>query len=89
MFDFGVVIYTCDPKKTKLDNHILIVSISMGQFIRLRNSYTMGCPPVRGDFSEWTGGYTLYNYFIPPTSIVVVFNVPPTAKVIWRRGPRL
>ena len=47
----------------------------------LCNSYTMGCPPVRGDnpraistsFSEWiilrTGGQTWYDYFIPPTSV--------------------
>ena len=41
------------------------------------NSYTMGCPPVRGDnpraYNEWiilrTGGQTWYNYFIPPTSV--------------------
>ena len=40
--------------------------------ILLSNSYTMGCPPVRG-FSLWvilrTGGQAWYNYFIPPTSV--------------------
>ena len=43
----------------------------------LCNSYTMGCPPVRGDnpqalahgLSPRTGGQTWYNYFIPPTSV--------------------
>ena len=47
-------------------------------YFLLRNSYTMGCPPVRGDnpralADKWiilrTGGQTLYNYFIPPTSV--------------------
>ena len=42
------------------------------------NSYTMGCPPVRGDnpralASELsylrTGGQTWYIYFMPPTSV--------------------
>ena len=37
------------------------------------NSYTMGCPAVRGDnpraLALRTGGQTWYNYFIPPTSV--------------------
>ena len=43
----------------------------------LSNSYTMGCPPVRGDnpralasgFSYIQVDKTWYNYFIPPTSV--------------------
>ena len=41
------------------------------------NSYTMGCPPVRGDnpralaseLSYVHGGQTWYNYFMLPTSV--------------------
>ena len=47
---------------------VFTVSVST----ELSNSYAMGCPPVNG-FSERiilrTGGQTLYNYFIPPTSV--------------------
>ena len=43
----------------------------------LSYSYTMGCPPVRGDnpqalasgLSPRTGGQTWYNNFISPTSV--------------------
>ena len=35
------------------------------------NSYTTGCPPVRGDNPPALalGGQLWYNYFIPPTSV--------------------
>ena len=43
----------------------------------LSNSYTMGCPPVRGDNPQALAGGLSYvqadnpwfNYFIPPTSV--------------------
>ena len=59
--------------------HDTILNTNLVNFdtIALSDSYTMGCPPVRGDnpralasgLSPRTGGQTWYNYFIPLTSV--------------------
>ena len=53
------------------------LSLPMAVFRPLRNSYTMGCPPVRGDnpralasgLSYVQMDNPWYNYFIPPTPV--------------------
>ena len=35
----------------------------------LRNNYTIGCSPVRGDNPQ---ALAWYNYFIPPTSVLTL-----------------
>ena len=48
----------------------------------ISNSYTMVCPPVRGEnplakasgFISHTGGQTVY-YFIPPSSIYAQYEI--------------
>ena len=51
--------------------------------IQLSNSYTMGCPPVRGDnpralasgLSYVQVDNPWYNYFMPPTSVCTLYIV--------------
>ena len=45
---------------------------AIGKMKTICNSYSMGCPPVRGDnplAKARAGGQTWFNYFIPPTSV--------------------
>ena len=63
---------------TKPYNNLLIApACTFTLCIALSNSYTMGCPPVRGDNPRALASGLFYvqadnpwyNYFIPPTSV--------------------
>ena len=56
------------------ENALVCPLIAINSITQLRcNSYTMGCPPERGNNFNTiilrTGGQTRYNYLIPPTSV--------------------
>ena len=55
--------YISSPWYTKSINQYTLA------LLQLCNSYTMFCPPVRGDNPQALAGHPCYNYFIPLTSV--------------------
>ena len=66
-----------ETNKQTISVKTVIAELSYPRMNRLSNSYTMGCPPVRGDnpravasgLSYVQVDNPWYNYFIPPTSV--------------------
>ena len=68
-------------------NIMLLVHIGIASLRQFQCAPTTYVNSINECFSSCSIFHKLLNYFLCfSVAVVLVFNIPPTAKVIWRRG---